>query len=421
MRRICLLLVLAAVSFSFVGSGCQARKAEGDPREKPVAPAVDNQPGKLAPVIPVAQPGPNQPRIEPKEDEDAGKRDRYEAALGDALNLLGEKKYGEAMLALETAQAFHDTDFIKAEIAKLKARIGQEDAARKTLQEIEAILETGRGKEAAELADDALQQFGATDLSGRLVALKLQADALAMAQRGKEEDGGVRYQRLRDQGEAALKEKNLRAAALAFEQAVQAKEDARLLEQLKEIRAALEDYDDLRRKAAELRRDPGQLEEAIAALEEAAKAWDTLQVRQEIDEYTLALQKRRDRVSVADFEVRGEVGFPEAGRTVAEEVLPSSQAAFDLVERGPARQGARRAEVRRTARQLAATAGGRHSSRRSAISCWAASSRWAASPSTPGSSMCEPAWLCRPARYRQRPGRGDAPAARPGQAAFDER
>src|SRR5262249_5496866 len=92
--------------------------------------------------------------------------------------------------------------------------------------------------------------------------------------------------------------------------------------------------DDNRRRAAELRRDPGTLEDALAALQEAAKAWDTLDVRMEIDQCTLALQKLRDRISVADFEVRGDVGIPAAGRTVADELLPQFKCRFDLVERG---------------------------------------------------------------------------------------
>src|SRR5207245_2181305 len=51
-------------------------------------------------------------------------------------------------------------------------------------------------------------------------------------------------------------------------------------------------------------------------------------------ECTLLLQKRRERISVADFEVRGDLGLPLAGRTVAEELLPYFKAKYDLVERG---------------------------------------------------------------------------------------
>src|SRR5262249_24627877 len=76
------------------------------------------------------------------------------------------------------------------------------------------------------------------------------------------------------------------------------------------------------------------LEEALDLLRQAAAAWDTPQIKQEIAECTLAIQSRRDRISVADFEVRGDVGLPQAGRTVAEELLPAFKRRFDLVERG---------------------------------------------------------------------------------------
>src|SRR5439155_19489244 len=98
-------------------------------------------------------------------------------------------------------------------------------------------------------------------------------------------------------------------------------------------RTSLDRYDELRKKAAELRRDPNNLEDAVAALQDAAKAWDTRQVRQEIDEYSLALQKRRDRISVAAFETRGDIGLADAGKTIAEELLPYLKPRFDLVER----------------------------------------------------------------------------------------
>jgi tetratricopeptide (TPR) repeat protein len=130
-----------------------------------------------------------------------------------------------------------------------------------------------------------------------------------------------------------LRDQNLRAAALAFEQALQYGPDPDLRRQYDEIRVRLTRYDENRRRGAELRRDPMHLEDALAALREAAQAWDTLQVRQEIEEVTLALHQRRDRLSVADFEVRGEIGLPLAGRTVAEELLPAFKHRYDLVER----------------------------------------------------------------------------------------
>src|SRR5262249_22668323 len=155
-------------------------------------------------------------------------------------------------------------------------RIDQDAAARKTADDIEVILEQGKGVEAAQLAQAAMREFGDSDASGRLVKLKLQADALQGVQKG--EDGATRFARFRGEGESALRDKNLRAAALAFEQALAARDDANLRKQYDDSRVALERYDDLRRKAAELRRDPESLEDALAALQEAAKCWDTLQV-----------------------------------------------------------------------------------------------------------------------------------------------
>src|SRR5262249_10851378 len=101
-----------------------------------------------------------------------------------------------------------------------------------------------------------------------------------------------------------------------------------------QVRTTLSRYDDARARALQLRRDPSQLEDAIAALRDAAQAWDTLQVRQDIDACTLLLQKRRDRISVADCEVRGDLALPLACRTVAEELLPYFKVKYDLVERG---------------------------------------------------------------------------------------
>src|SRR5262249_34711654 len=117
-------------------------------------------------------------------------------------------------------------------------------------------------------------------------------------------------------------------------QALQFGDDPDLRRQYEDIQGSLSRYDENRKRAAELRRDPAHLEDAIAALQEAAKAWDTVQSREEIDLYTLALQKRRDTISVADFEIRGDLGIPYAGRTIAEELLPAFKPRFDLIERG---------------------------------------------------------------------------------------
>src|ERR1019366_3111785 len=52
------------------------------------------------------------------------------------------------------------------------------------------------------------------------------------------------------------------------------------------------------------------------------------------DEYQLAKQRRREIVSVADFELRGDVGMADAGSSIADELLPLLKPRYDLVERG---------------------------------------------------------------------------------------
>src|SRR5205814_1660858 len=116
-----------------------------------------------------------------------------------------------------------------------------------------------------------------------LTRLKREADALAASGA---EDAGGRLARCRAEADAALRDQNLRAAAVALEQALQLGADEDLRRRLEEVRGRLARYDEGRRRAADLRRDPAGLEEALAALHQAGQAWDTLQVRQEIDECT---------------------------------------------------------------------------------------------------------------------------------------
>src|ERR1019366_6185684 len=184
----------------------------------------------------------------------------------------------------------------------------------------------------AKLAKDALNTFGDGDDAAKLVQLRLQAEALKNAE--KEEAKDARYARFKKEAEDALAEKNLRAAALALEQAVLARDDADLQKIYDDVRGKLDAYDTLRKKAAELRQDPLQIDDAIAALKDAQAAWDTLQIRQDLDEYQLAKQRRREIVSVADFELRGDVGMADAGSSIADELLPLLKPRYDLVERG---------------------------------------------------------------------------------------
>jgi tetratricopeptide (TPR) repeat protein len=257
-------------------------------------------------------------------------QEKYDAALLDALNALADMKYADALKSLELARTFQDTDQVRLEISKIRALIDQQTAAAQTARDIQVVLKDGNPQDASRLATAGLQQFGSTDEAERLAQLKRQADALTAAQVN---DNTARFMRFRQEGEAALAEKNLRAAAIAFDQALQCGEDAELRRKFDGINVALKQYDDNRARAAELRRNPANLEDAVAALQAAGQAWDTVQVREEIDLYTLALQKRRERISVADFEIRGDLGRPGAGRTIAEELLPAFKPRFDLVER----------------------------------------------------------------------------------------
>ena len=86
--------------------------------------------------------------------------------------------------------------------------------------------------------------------------------------------------------------------------------------QLEQVRTSLARYDQQRQRAAELRRDPAQLEDALAALQDAVRTWDTLQVRQEMDDCTLALQKRRELVMGAQHEVAVRVAESFVGRAL---------------------------------------------------------------------------------------------------------
>jgi tetratricopeptide (TPR) repeat protein len=258
-------------------------------------------------------------------------QEKYDAALLDALNQLADKKYSQALAALEAARALNDTEQVRLEIDKVKGLIDQQAAAEKAAQDIQTVLAQGKSDEAGQLATDALKQFGATDAAEPLTTIKRQADAITATQLN---DDPTRRDRFRQEGEAALRENNLRAAAIAFETSLQYGDQDTVRRQLDDIRSRLTRYDEGRQRALALRRNAAQLEDAIAALQDAAQAWDTLQIHQDLDECNLLLQKRRESLTVADFEVRGDLGMPLAGRTIAEELLPYFKPRYDLVERG---------------------------------------------------------------------------------------
>jgi hypothetical protein len=318
----------------FLGCHKTAKKDDGDAQA--VAPVDPNV--KVVPPV-IVKGGPK------KKDSDApskpavvdfSKQEKYETALANALMALAEQKYNDALASFETARSIQDNEFVQGEIAKLKLRMEQDGAAKKTVKNIETVLNDGKADDAAKLAKEALKEFGEGDDAAKLVELSVQAEALKNAESNEAKD--ARYARFKKEGNAALEEKNLRAAALAFEQALLARDDADLQKTYDDIRGKLDTYDAMRKKAAELRKDPLQIDDAIAALKEAKNAWDTLQVRQLIDEYQLAKASKRETVSVVDFEMRGDVGMANAGSALADELLPLLKPKYDLFERGQLRK-----------------------------------------------------------------------------------
>jgi tetratricopeptide (TPR) repeat protein len=296
------------------------------PTPVPIGPAAST-PDDRQPVVAVADKVAEPAALDLPQ---ASKQERYDAALVDALNLLAERRLTPALEALRAAQQIQDTEQVQRLMDRIQGLIAEAKAAEQTAGDLRDAINDGKADEAARLAGTALAQYEGSGSATDLASVKREADAVVTASAP---DVADRARRLRTDALAALADNNLRAAAIALEQAVQLAEDEGTRRKLDDVQRRLSRYDDNLRQAREFRRDPSRLEDAVAALQEAARAWDTLQVRQELDDYNLALQKRRDRVAVADFEVRGDLGIAAIGRTAAEQLLPSLKPRFDVVER----------------------------------------------------------------------------------------
>jgi tetratricopeptide (TPR) repeat protein len=208
--------------------------------------------------------------------------------------------------------------------------LAQRLAMDKAVDDIQTILNDGKPEEAAKLINEALAAYGGSQDADKLLKLKRQADALLSTSIA---DPTARRTRFAEEAEAALRDNNLRAAAASYDQALAAGEEPTLKQKADELRGRLAKYDECVAKAGELRRDPLQWEEALTQYETAAKSWETPQLRQDIADMQLSLQKRRPRLGVADFEMRGDVGVPLFGKTVSEELLGGFKIRYDLVER----------------------------------------------------------------------------------------
>ena len=87
------------------------------------------------------------------------------------------------------------------------------------MQDIQTILDQGQPAEASKLANAALNEYGGTDIAPQLVKLKIQADVLIGAS-GQVNDKAAQIKGLRDLGDAAARDGNLRGALLAYDQAL---------------------------------------------------------------------------------------------------------------------------------------------------------------------------------------------------------
>ena len=326
MRRICLIGLLAIL----ILAGCSRKKVA---REVPAAPA--DEPAQVTPNVAADSTKPRE--VTPVEVVPAPRApdvQGYEAALLGAVDFLTQRKYPEALGALENAQKCQDTGAVQREIDRVRAVLAEQAAAGKAVPDVKVVLEEGKPEDAARLAGEALAEHGGGDRADELARLKQQADAVATAG----DEAAARLAKLKAEADAALTDNNLRAAAIALEQALTLVDDASLAAKLQSVRDRLQTYDDNRAAAVGLRTDPARLEEGLACLNKAATAWDTLQVRQEIDEYRLIMEKRRDRLAVADFAVRGDVGVAAAGKVIAAELMGRFKPRFDVVERSQLRR-----------------------------------------------------------------------------------
>jgi hypothetical protein len=255
---------------------------------------------------------------------------QYELALSDAFRFLAEGNDAQAKVALEKARSFKKSEFVESELTRLNEKGLLQESATKTVDNIRTVLKSGAADEATQLVNQALAQYEDPTTTQQLSDLKRQADALRSIQLQKQQS----QVQFRQEAEQAAKSGNLRAALLSYEQAITTGvEDAGFRQSYDTLRTKLSTYDTSRTRAAELRKDPRQLEQAVQLFRTAREAWDTPEVRQDIQSCELALSHRRDRLAVTDFEVSAEVGQPGLGRSIAEDLLPQFKSRFDLVER----------------------------------------------------------------------------------------
>lgn len=128
---------------------------------KPIPPGED----KPIPKAPVTDPAEADPTLPPlpdtKTDPDTlpvlptlsapTGEEKYEASVSRAFLLMAEGKDKEALEALQDARAAQETDFVKTEIERLEAKIAKTEAAETAADDIQEVLDAGKGDEASTL------------------------------------------------------------------------------------------------------------------------------------------------------------------------------------------------------------------------------------------------------------------------------
>ena len=254
---------------------------------------------------------------------------RYDDSVWTALTLLTDHKYPEAVAAFEQAQRIQDTDQLRQEIARVKARLDAARTADRTIHDIQTILADGMADEAARLAGMALREFGASEKADVIIRLKRQADALVAVSL----DGPARVARFRQEADEATRADSLRAAAVAYEQCAAAG-DAAASSRLTPVRANLDRYDDARRQAAEFAVHSANSASRSPPLKMQSPHGTRPRSDKKLTNARSRLLLRRERLSVAEFDTRGDVGAPRFGQTIAEELAPAFKPHYDLVDVG---------------------------------------------------------------------------------------
>src|ERR1700687_1202550 len=145
------LAVLYVAGFLLVGCSKQTPQPVADDSPAPIA-IVGDDDKKRGPTPPAAVEGPGKPAESGATSTGLSKQEQYDAALLEALNLIAERKYADALLKMAEARAIDNTEQIRQEIDKLKNRINQQTAADQTTQDIKTVLADGNPEDAARLA-----------------------------------------------------------------------------------------------------------------------------------------------------------------------------------------------------------------------------------------------------------------------------